>query len=34
MEPLVDLRIEEWTTKLNEKFCKSGEAFDFAWWAV
>lgn len=34
MEPLVDARIAEWTTKLNEKFVKSGEAFDFAWWAV
>ena len=34
MEPLIDVRITEWTTKLNEKFAKSGEAFDFAWWAV
>ncbi|KAJ5409605.1 uncharacterized protein N7487_003964 [Penicillium crustosum] len=34
MEPLLDARINAWTTKLNEKFAKSGEAFDFAWWAV
>ncbi|KOS41781.1 hypothetical protein ACN38_g7339 [Penicillium nordicum] len=34
MEPLVDARINQWTTTLNEKFAKSGEAFDFAWWAV
>ncbi|KAG0158664.1 hypothetical protein PDIDSM_6183 [Penicillium digitatum] len=34
MEPLVDERITQWIGKLNEKFAKSGEAFDFAWWAV
>lgn len=34
MEPLLDMRIQEWTNKLDEKFVKSGEAFDFSWWAV
>ncbi|KAJ5770959.1 uncharacterized protein N7511_003010 [Penicillium nucicola] len=34
MEPLLDMRIQQWTSKLNEKFIKTGEAFDFSWWAV
>jgi hypothetical protein len=34
MEPLLDMRIQEWTNKLDEKFVKTGEAFDFSWWAV
>ncbi|CAG7963525.1 unnamed protein product [Penicillium olsonii] len=34
MEPLIDARIAEWTTKLDSTFSKTGEAFDFSWWAV
>ncbi|KAJ5682561.1 hypothetical protein N7462_005726 [Penicillium macrosclerotiorum] len=34
MEQLVDMRIEEWNTKLDETFAKTGKPFDFAWWAV
>ncbi|KAJ5391839.1 hypothetical protein N7509_007329 [Penicillium cosmopolitanum] len=34
MEPMIDARIREWSDKLNGTFVKSGEAFDFAWWAV
>jgi hypothetical protein len=34
MEPMIDARIREWIDKLNGTFVKSGEAFDFAWWAV
>ncbi|KAJ5097471.1 hypothetical protein N7456_008192 [Penicillium angulare] len=34
MEPLIDARIKEWNTKLDETFAKSEEAFDFSWWAV
>lgn len=34
MEPLIDARIEEWSKKLDETFVKSGDAFDFSWWAV
>jgi hypothetical protein len=34
MEPLVDARINFWTSKLTEKFAKTGDAFDFAPWAV
>ncbi|KAJ6098232.1 hypothetical protein N7499_002606 [Penicillium canescens] len=34
MEPLLNMRIQEWTNKLSEKFVKTGEAFDFSWWAV
>jgi hypothetical protein len=34
MEPLIDLRITAWSSKLTEKFVKTGEAFDFSWWAV
>ncbi|KFY07806.1 hypothetical protein V492_06804 [Pseudogymnoascus sp. VKM F-4246] len=33
MEPLIDMRIEDWTHKLND-FAKSGEKFDFSAWAV
>jgi hypothetical protein len=33
MEPLIDVRIEAWTQKLEE-FAKSGEKFDFSSWAV
>jgi hypothetical protein len=34
MEPLIDARILEWNNKLDETFAKTGEPFDFAWWAV
>jgi hypothetical protein len=34
MEPLVDIRIQHWIDKLNEKFAQTGEIFDFSWWAV
>ncbi|OQE15468.1 hypothetical protein PENSTE_c028G01327 [Penicillium steckii] len=34
MEPLIDARIQEWSNKLDETYVKSGDAFDFAWWAV
>lgn len=34
MEPLIDARIREWSNKLDETFVKTGEPFDFAWWAV
>ncbi|KAI2790843.1 hypothetical protein POX_c03694 [Penicillium oxalicum] len=34
MEPMIDARILEWKQKLDDTFVKSGEAFDFAWWAV
>ncbi|KAF9891592.1 hypothetical protein FE257_003603 [Aspergillus nanangensis] len=34
MEPLIDARIGEWLKKMDEKFVRSGEEFDFAWWAV
>ncbi|GES56824.1 cytochrome P450 monooxygenase [Aspergillus terreus] len=34
MEPLIDARIGDWLAKLEEKFVRSGEEFDFAWWAV
>ncbi|KAJ0417513.1 cytochrome P450 [Aspergillus carlsbadensis] len=34
MEPLIDLRIREWANKLDERFVRTGEAFDFSWWAV
>ncbi|KAI9371382.1 cytochrome P450 [Aspergillus egyptiacus] len=34
MEPLIDLRIRDWLNKLNEKFVRTGEVFDFSWWAV
>lgn len=34
MEPLIDARIKQWNAKLNEKFAKTGEKFDFAPWAV
>lgn len=34
MEPLIDARIREWSNELDEKFVKSDEPFDFAWWAV
>ncbi|RHZ55722.1 hypothetical protein CDV55_103060 [Aspergillus turcosus] len=34
MEPLIDIRIQEWIDKLDEKFAQTGETFDFSWWAV
>lgn len=34
MEPLVDARINDWINKMSEKFCATGETFDFAPWAV
>ncbi|KAJ5753120.1 hypothetical protein N7520_010037 [Penicillium odoratum] len=34
MEPLIDARIKEWSAKLDDSFVKTGESFDFAWWAV
>ncbi|KAJ6120868.1 hypothetical protein N7523_005148 [Penicillium sp. IBT 18751x] len=34
MEPLIDARIREWSSKLDQTFVKTGEPFDFAWWAV
>lgn len=34
MEPLIDARIRDWSNKLEETFVKTGESFDFAWWAV
>lgn len=33
MEPLIDMRIEDWTHKLND-FAKTGQKFDFSAWAV
>lgn len=33
MEPLVDLRINDWIRKLEE-FARTGQKFDFAPWAV
>jgi hypothetical protein len=32
MEPLLDVRIEEWLGRIEGLFCKSGEKFDFAPW--
>ncbi|GAQ05924.1 hypothetical protein ALT_3245 [Aspergillus lentulus] len=34
MEPLIDIRIQHWIDKLNERFAQTGEIFDFSWWAV
>ncbi|KAL4967586.1 cytochrome P450 [Aspergillus stella-maris] len=34
MEPLIDLRIHDWLQKLDEKYVRTGEVFDFSWWAV
>ncbi|KAL3483159.1 cytochrome P450 [Aspergillus germanicus] len=34
MEPLIDLRIRDWVNKLDERFVRTGESFDFSWWAV
>ncbi|THY78911.1 flavonoid 3',5'-hydroxylase [Aureobasidium pullulans] len=34
MEPLVDLRINDWINKLSTSFAKTGKKFDFAPWAV
>jgi cytochrome P450 len=34
MEPLVDSRMRDWIAKLDSKFAKSSEKFDFAPWAV
>ncbi|KAI5201748.1 hypothetical protein AUEXF2481DRAFT_694334 [Aureobasidium subglaciale EXF-2481] len=34
MEPLIDLRINDWITKLSTSFAKTGEKVDFAPWAV
>ncbi|RSL69863.1 hypothetical protein CEP53_002055 [Fusarium sp. AF-6] len=34
MEPLIDINIQAWMDKLQEKFASTQEAFDFAPWAV
>ncbi|EAW12076.1 cytochrome P450 [Aspergillus clavatus NRRL 1] len=34
MEPLIDVRIQDWINKLEDKFAQTGKGFDFAWWAV
>ncbi|THV84362.1 flavonoid 3',5'-hydroxylase [Aureobasidium pullulans] len=34
MEPLVDLRINDWINKLSTSFAETGKKFDFAPWAV
>lgn len=34
MGPLVDTRINDWLDKLDEKFVRTGKAFDFTWWAM
>ncbi|OJJ58310.1 hypothetical protein ASPSYDRAFT_32364 [Aspergillus sydowii CBS 593.65] len=34
MEPLIDVRIKHWISKLDEKYVRTGEGFDFSWWAV
>ncbi|KAF4455210.1 cytochrome P450 oxidoreductase [Fusarium albosuccineum] len=34
MEPLIDLNIQAWINKLQEKFASTQEPFDFAPWAV
>ncbi|KAL1845821.1 hypothetical protein Plec18167_009274 [Paecilomyces lecythidis] len=34
MEPLFDLRINHWISKMEDKFANTGEKFDFAPWAV
>jgi hypothetical protein len=34
MESLIDVRIEKWIDKVDEKFAKTGEKFDFTWWAT
>lgn len=34
MEPLIDARIKDWISKLDEQFVRTGEGFDFSWWAV
>ncbi|KAL2864829.1 cytochrome P450 [Aspergillus lucknowensis] len=34
MEPLIDLRILDWINKLEEKYVRTGDVFDFSWWAV
>lgn len=34
MEPLVDARMRDWISKVDEKFAKTNERFDFAPWAV
>lgn len=34
MEPLIDLRIRDWLNKMDQLYVKTGDAFDFSWWAV
>jgi hypothetical protein len=34
MEPLVDVRVKNWIDRIDEKFAKTGEEFDFTWWAT
>ncbi|KAI4722236.1 flavonoid 3',5'-hydroxylase [Aureobasidium sp. EXF-10727] len=34
MEPLIDLRINDWIHELSARFAKTGEKMDFAPWAV
>ncbi|KAG9671142.1 flavonoid 3',5'-hydroxylase, partial [Aureobasidium melanogenum] len=34
MEPLIDLRINDWINELRTRFAKTGEKLDFAPWAV
>lgn len=34
MEPLMDVRINDWINKLDSNFARTGQKFDFAPWAV
>ncbi|KAL5333709.1 cytochrome P450 [Aspergillus crustosus] len=34
MEPLIDIWIRDWLSKLDETFARTGEDFDISWWAV
>lgn len=34
MEPLIDVRVTDWVNKLDEKFARNVEKFDFSPWAV
>ena len=34
LEPLMDVRMEEWVNELTERFVKTEKRFDFAPWAV
>ncbi|PYH89590.1 cytochrome P450 monooxygenase [Aspergillus ellipticus CBS 707.79] len=34
MEPLIDVRLDFWLQRLDEKFARTGTPFDFSWWAV